>query len=113
MTPVISPDLYQINPLTGLATLIAPTALTIGAVVDLNGTSYAFDNMASEVAALDLADGQTSVVSSFDPAAGLIGGASPDTPEPASIALAVIGIAAIVVCQRRRDYARQDVGKQV
>ena len=51
VTPIISPDLYQINPVTGHATLIGPTSLTLGAAVNVDGTIYAFDNMDSQVLA--------------------------------------------------------------
>ena len=106
VTPVISPDLYKINAATGLATLIGPTALTIGAVVGVNGTFYAFNNMAGEVEALNLANGNTTPVSNFPPDGGLlVQGASP-TPEPASFVLVVIGIAVIAVGRRRRDTQR-------
>ena len=107
VTTVISPDLYEINPTTGHATLIAPTALTIGAVVGVNGTLYAFNNMAGQVATLNLANGNTTAVSNFPPDGGLlVQGASPDTPEPASFALVGIGIAAVAVRRRRRDTQR-------
>ena len=107
VTTVISPDLYGINPITGHATLIAPTALTIGAVVGVNGTLYAFNNMAGQVATLNLANGNTTAVSNFPPDGGLlVQGASPDTPEPASFALVGIGIAAVAVRRRRRDTQR-------
>jgi hypothetical protein len=102
VTPIISPDLYQINPLTGHATLIGPTSLTLGASLDLNGTIYTFDDMDSQVLALSLANGSTSFVSNFDPAAGVIDGAAP-TPEPASIMLVGIGVAAVVVRRRKRQ----------
>ncbi len=93
VTPVISPALYEINPTTGHTTLIAPTALTIGAVVDVNGTFYAFNNMAGQVATLNLANGNTTAVSNFPPDGGLlVQGASPDAPEPASFVLVGIGI---------------------
>jgi len=106
VTPVISPDLYKVNPATGLATLIGPTALTIGAVVGVNGTFYAFNNMAGEVEALNLANGNTTPVSNFPPDGGLlVQGASP-TPEPASFVLVVIGVAVIAVGRRRRDIQR-------
>jgi hypothetical protein len=102
ITPVISPDLYRIDPSTGHATLVAPTAL-LGAVVDVNGTVYAFEGATSQVLALNLANGGTTVVSGFDPAAGIITGASPAAaPEPASIVMAGLGIAAMVICKRRR-----------
>jgi len=94
VTPVISPELYQINTSTGVATLIAATTLTLGATVDLNGTIYSFENMTSQVVTLNLANGNTSAVSDFDPNAGLIGGAAP-TPEPASVGLVGIGVAAV------------------
>ena len=107
VTPVISPALYEINPTTGHATLIAPTALTIGAVVGVNGTFYAFNNMAGQVATLNLANGNTTAVSNFPPDGGLlVQGAAPDVPEPASFALVGIGIAVIAVRKRRRDNQR-------
>jgi hypothetical protein len=101
VTPVISPDLYQINPVTGQATLIGPTALTLGAATDVNGTVHAFIDMSSEVATLNLTNGNTTFVSNFDPAAGVIDGATP-VPEPASIALTCLGIAALTICRRRK-----------
>ncbi len=68
----------------------------------MNGTFYAFENMTSQVVTLDLTNGKTSLVSNFDPAAGIIDGAFAVTPEPASIALAGIGMAVLVVCRRQR-----------
>ncbi|MCU1263601.1 MAG: hypothetical protein JWO80_6486 [Bryobacterales bacterium] len=99
-TAMIAPNLYRIDPSTGLATLIGPTALGLGAVVGVNGTFYGFDDATGQVVTLDLTNGHTSFVSNFDPAAGIIDGASP-VPEPASIALAGIGIAAMIVAGRR------------
>jgi hypothetical protein len=101
VTPVISPDLYQINPFTGHATLIGPTALTLGAALSVNGVVYAVIDQSSEVDALNLTNGNTTFVNNFDPAAGVIDGAAA-VPEPASIGLAGIGIAAFIVCRRRR-----------
>ena len=98
---VIPPELYQIDPTTGLATTIGKTDLNLGAVADMNGTLYAFNGGKQEVVRLDL-NGQTSPVGKFDSAAGIVTGATEVTPEPASIALAGMGIAAIVVCRRRR-----------
>jgi hypothetical protein len=101
VTPIISPDLYQINPLTGHATLIGPTSLTLGGAVNLNGTIYAFDDMNSQVVALSAATGSASFVSNFDPAAGVIDGAAA-APEPASIMLVGIGVAAAAFVRRRK-----------
>jgi hypothetical protein len=42
-TPVIAPNLYQIDPRTGVATLIAPTDLNLTTVANVNGTVYAFN----------------------------------------------------------------------
>jgi outer membrane protein assembly factor BamB len=101
LTPVIDAKLYEIDPATGVATLIGPTAFGLGAAVEVNGTTYAFNAPLGEVDALDLATGKTTFVSNLDPAAGIITGAAP-TPEPASIALAAIGIIGFAVCRRRR-----------
>jgi hypothetical protein len=101
ITPVIAANLYRIDPSTGLATLVAPTTLNLTAVVNVNGTLYAFDGATNQILTLDVANGNTSFVSDYDPAAGLILGASP-VPEPASIVLAGIGIATLVVGRRRR-----------
>lgn len=96
---VVAPDLYKINPSTGLATLVGPTDLGIGAVIGINGTYYAFNDMTGQIESLNLGTGGTSFVSDFDPAAGVIQGAAA-TPEPASIALVVIGIAGFAVGRR-------------
>lgn len=101
LTPLIAPNLYQIDPATGVATLIGPTAFGLSAAVELNGAAYAFSAPLREIDALDLATGKTTFVSSLDPAVGIIEGASP-TPEPASIALAAIGMIGFAVCRRRR-----------
>ena len=86
--------------------MIGPTSLTLGAAFDLNGTIYAFDDMDSQVLALNLANGGTSFVSNFDPAIGDIDGAAP-TPEPASIMLVGIGVAAAAVVRRRKRRAQK------
>jgi hypothetical protein len=74
---VIQPALYQIDPTTGLATEIGPTALGIGGVVDLNGTDYAFDDLTGQILKLDLTSGNVTPVGNFAAAAGVIQGAAP------------------------------------
>ncbi|MDQ6664415.1 MAG: PEP-CTERM sorting domain-containing protein, partial [Acidobacteriota bacterium] len=103
-TPVMPDHLYQIDPATGKTTLIGTTAFALDAVVDVNGTAYAFKGDTRQVVTLNLTNGATNPVSSVDPAAGLIFGAS-QVPEPASMALAGIGIAAMVLLGRRRRGA--------
>ena len=101
---VIAPALYRIDPTTGLATMVGPTALGIGAVVDVNGTYYAFDDATSQILSLDLSNGNTSFLSNCDACVtslfGVIQGASP-VPEPASLALIVAGANAILLIKRR------------
>jgi MYXO-CTERM domain-containing protein len=93
--------LIEIDPVTGRATFIATTALTIGAVIDVNGTAYTFNNVAGQVATLDLANGNTTAISNFPSDGGLlVEGASP-TPEPASFFLAAIAMGGILVLRRR------------
>jgi hypothetical protein len=111
---VDSPELYQINPATGVATLVGPTALGLDAAVQVNGTVYGFAfgyAAPNTVLSLNLANGNTTFVTDYvtSPVAGGVNafdieGASP-TPEPASFALAGIGIAAIVVSRRRRRHS--------
>jgi hypothetical protein len=100
---VVAPELYRINTSTGGATPLGPTDLGIGAVVGVNGTYYAFDDITNQIESLNLANGSTTFVSNFDPAAGLIQGAAA-TPEPASIALVGIGLLAVATSRIRRRY---------
>jgi hypothetical protein len=106
---VNDPELYQIDPTTGAATLVGPTAFQLDAAVDVNGTVYGFTaggagqitGGTDQVLSLDLATGNTAFVSNYDPSTFFVTGAAP-TPEPASFALAGIGIAAVLVARRRR-----------
>jgi hypothetical protein len=102
VSTVIPDFLYQIDPDTGRAVRVAPTVPGLSATVDVNGTFYAFKADTGELLTLDLTNGNTGFVSNIDPAAGLILGAAPAVPEPASVALACVGIAAIAVLGRRR-----------
>ena len=66
VTPVVPPDLWEIDPTTGHATLVAPTTLTLGTAADVNGTVYAFENMTGQVLQLDVSNGQTTAVTNYD-----------------------------------------------
>lgn len=102
VSTVITPELYQINPSTGGATAIGATDLGIGAGVDVDGTSYAFNDLTNQIESIDLSTGRTNVLGQFDPAAGVIQGATAAVPEPGSIGLVVIGIALGMIGLRRR-----------
>jgi hypothetical protein len=58
---VVAPELYQVDPATGLATAIGPTDLGIGGATDVNGTTYALNDVTDQVVRLDLANGSTRV----------------------------------------------------
>jgi PEP-CTERM motif-containing protein len=103
-TTVISPALYQIDDNTGHASKVASTDLGLVTITNLNGTIYGFSGMNNQVVTLNVTNGTTSFVSNIDPSAGLIGGAAPAIPEPASIALAGIGLAGVVLYTRRRRH---------
>jgi hypothetical protein len=112
---VDSPELYQINPTTGVATLVGPTVLGLDAAVQVNGTVYgfAFGYAASNtVLSLNVANGNTTFLNDYvsSPVAGGVNsfdieGAAP-TPEPVSFSLVAIGIAAVLVARRRRSYGQ-------
>ncbi len=109
-TLVDSPELYQINPATGVATLVGATALGLQAALQINGTVYGLDfnpTGPNAVLSLNLANGNTTFLNNYasSPVAGgvnafAVTGASP-APEPASFALAGIGIAAVLVSKWR------------
>ena len=77
VTPVIPGTLYEINPNTGHARLIAPTDANLTTIVTVNETVYGFDAATGQVVTLDLRNGLTTAVSDLDPAAGVIAGATP------------------------------------
>ncbi len=109
ITPVVHPELYEIDPGTGVATPVNATELLITSALDINGTVYGFAGNAeakSHSLTLDVANGNTTFITNVDPAAGLIFGAAP-VPEPASLLLAAFGIAAITFWKlRRAPHAR-------
>lgn len=105
---VVPPFVYQIDPSTGATTRIAPTLTALSASTDVNGAFYAFKADSGQVLTLDLTNGSTHFVTDYDPAVGFIVGAAP-VPEPASIALAGIGIAGLMflrASRAKRSYTR-------
>jgi hypothetical protein len=94
LTPTIAPELYQINPSTGVATPVASTQYTLmanlSASVYVNGTFYVFKELASgpsppapssgRVFTLGLMNGNIKFVSNIDTTAMAILGASPVPP---------------------------------
>jgi hypothetical protein len=81
---IIPGEIYEIDPVTGHATAVAPTVTTLSAIVTVNGAVYAFDGVSGQVLTLDPTTGQTSPVTSLDPAAAVIAGAAPARPAPAA-----------------------------
>lgn len=98
----VAPKLYSIDPATGLATAIGSTDLGIGGATEVNGLTYAFNNPTTKIETIDLSTGGATVIGSFDPAASVLQGASPVTPEPASVGLACVGFAVILFFAKRR-----------
>jgi hypothetical protein len=81
-TAVIPAAVYEINPETGHATMIAPTDLGLLTIVNVNDAVYAFDSNNDRFDLLDPATGRTRPVSNVDPLAGFVCGATPARPTP-------------------------------
>ena len=102
MVTVVIPDaIYRIDPSTGHAALIAPTDFSLSSIVGIDGTAYAFRVPTNQIVTLDVANGQTTVLSDLDPSAGIIVSAVA-TPEPATVVLSGLGAAALFFVRRRR-----------
>jgi hypothetical protein len=84
VTMVIPNTLYEINPRTGRSTMIAPIDANLTCIVNVGDTAYGFDASTGQVVTLDLTNGHSTPVSDLDPAAGVIAGATPARPAPAS-----------------------------
>ena len=107
-TPLITPSLYQIDPLTGIATKLGSTTFGLGSITDVGGTLYAFHLPDDSIVTLNLADGSTSFLSDTDPAAGLVNGSTavPPVPEPGSLALVGSGLISFAATTLRRRSVR-------
>ena len=100
---VVPPNLWRIDPSTGVATLIGPTDLNLDGGVEVNGEFYAFNlgSSPSQLVTLDLTNGNTTFLTNVDPAAGMIFGAAP-APEPGTFLLLGSGLAGFSSLLRSR-----------
>jgi hypothetical protein len=84
-TPLIPGTIYQIDPATGHATMVAPTETPLSATVNVNDTIYGFNGLTGQVVVLDVTNGHTTLVTDLDPEAGVIAGAVPARPAAPAI----------------------------
>lgn len=83
-TPQIPGAIYEIDEKTGLATKVVDTSSTLSAFVNMNDTIYGFDAWTSQVVTVDLTTGETTPVADVDAEVGVVAGATPARPAPAS-----------------------------
>jgi len=76
-TAVIPAALYQIDPETGHANMIAPTDIGLLTIVNVDDKIYAFDAVHDRFVTVNPETGRTQMVSGLDPSAGLVCGATP------------------------------------
>lgn len=118
ITQEVAPALWQIDPLTGMAVKIGPTAMNLDALFQANGTVYGVQVVpvgfsadgpeeVNKIVSLNLTNGSTTFVRDLDPAAGPIFGATP-TPEPASLLLSCAGAAALILLKCRTRHTPHD-----
>jgi len=81
-TAVTPAAIYEINPETGYARMIAQTDLGLLTILHVDETIYAFDSINGRFVILDPATGRTQPVSNLDPSAGFVCGATPARPDP-------------------------------
>ncbi len=88
ITPEVNPELYEIDPSTGAATMIGPTRLGLGATFAANGKFYAIESEIvgwnqygpvpqNQLYTLDLESGATEYVRDLESGEGAIFGAAP------------------------------------
>jgi hypothetical protein len=92
--------LYQIDPLTGVATKVADTTFSQITIANINGTIYSFV-APSSITRLDVTTGITTFITNSDENVGLVSGVAA-VPEPAPIALTCCGIGLLALGIRTR-----------
>lgn len=95
--PGTNPELYLINPATAFTTTVGSTLAGLNAALLVNGTDYVFQSLGSSQTtsaeyALNLSTGATSFLVNVSSNATELYGIA-QTPEPASITLAGLGMA--------------------
>jgi len=103
ITPGIVNSLYRIDPNTAVTTVVGPTMQTISAVTQVNGITYAFGVGTQQLLSLNLANGGTSFVADVNSGFFMYVEGATSTPEPFSMALAGIGIAAVILSRLRKQ----------
>jgi hypothetical protein len=95
VSTVVPDSIYKIDPITGHATFVTGTITPLNSFLNVDGTEYAFNGSTGQVLNLNLNNGNTTEVSSTDPATGLVFGAALVTPEPSSLTMFVLGLASV------------------
>jgi hypothetical protein len=98
--------LYQIDPVTGLATRVSDTTFGQVTIANISGTIYSFVAPDSSIRTLDVTTGRTTVISNSDENVGLVGGVAA-VPEPRSVTLTCFGIGLLVLAIRKRIPSHQ------
>lgn len=79
-TTLIPPAIYQVDPATGHATMVAPMETGVSTIVNVNDTIYGFNGSTGQIVVLDVTNGHTTVVTDVDPEVAPIAGAVPARP---------------------------------
>jgi hypothetical protein len=93
--------LYEIDPLTGLATKVADTTFGQVTIANINGTIYSFVAPGSSITRLDVTTGTTTFIANWDENVALVSGVAA-VPEPASITLTCCAIGLLALGIRKR-----------
>ncbi len=77
VTSLVPSEIYEIDPCTGHATLVAPASPNFSAINTINDAIYAFDAILGQVDVVDPKTGDSTPVATLDPSGGIISGAAP------------------------------------